>query len=755
MYELFDDQKHDVASIRRLLSQQRKTIYAASTGSGKTVTAGHIMQSASRKGSKVLVLVHRRELVGQFVHTLHEAGLDDRVGVVCGGWTPTPWAPIQVAMVFSWARRKMSFRPDLIIIDECFVAGTPVLMADGTELPIEAVRPNDRVMSAFGPCVVASCSVSWTHHIREMRLSNGQRIRCTQNHPFLTRSGWTQARNLGVGSHLLRPQDLSAMWQALWPESGDRQRDGEMAGHASEKLRENHLLFEILFQEVQEPHVRQENTGQVVEKSEGHGAWTTREGGQRQRSYESASRLAELAGGWLDGGTCRAHETGSAGIPAPLQDRSGQPFGNDRHRGGRAVARHPFSEVAGREEGPIPEGIRVESIEDQERTRPVRVFNLAVNGHPSFVVGGAVVHNCHHAKAKTWETVIERYPDAYLLGLTATPVRLDGKGLSPPFRSMHCGLSTPELIEAGRLSPIHVLRIPSSFRKKGLRMTGGEYNRKDMEKKADAKFVADAVNAYLKYTPDRQCIMFGVSKRHARDVAERFAEFGVSAAAVGDDTPDPVREDTFRQFARGGIRVVCNVSLIDEGFDVPACDVVIDAAPTASVVRYLQRAGRAMRYREGKMAILLDLVGNSYDHGLPDQSREWELVVDNPKDLREENRRKGNNLRCCRQCLCLFSPKLVECPHCGTEHDGTPVHEIDIDLIEAKPKEPKRPKAKMTMRERGQKTGEAKSLARLGKYDEAWEAIKSVQMEAEYHNGWAHITADLIGIPHENRHSGD
>jgi len=480
MYELFDDQKHDVASIRRLLSQQRKTIYAASTGSGKTVTAGHIMQSASRKGSKVLVLVHRRELVGQFVHTLHEAGLDDRVGVVCGGWTPTPWAPIQVAMVFSWARRKMSFRPDLIIIDEC-----------------------------------------------------------------------------------------------------------------------------------------------------------------------------------------------------------------------------------------------------------------------------------HHAKAKTWETVIERYPDAYLLGLTATPVRLDGKGLSPPFTSMHCGLSTPELIEARRLSPIHVLRIPSSFRKKGLRMTGGEYNRKDMEKKADAKFVADAVNAYLKYTPDRQCIMFGVSKRHARDVAERFAEFGVSAAAVGDDTPDPVREDTFRQFARGGIRVVCNVSLIDEGFDVPACDVVIDAAPTASVVRYLQRAGRAMRYREGKMAILLDLVGNSYDHGLPDQSREWELVVDNPKDLREENRRKGNNLRCCRQCLCLFSPKLVECPHCGTEHDGTPVHEIDIDLIEAKPKEPKRPKAKMTMRERGQKTGEAKSLARLGKYDEAWEAIKSVQMEAEYHNGWAHITADLIGIPHENRHSGD
>ena len=116
--ELYPDQTHDVNQLRKLLRQHREVLYQLSTGGGKTVVAGHVMQRARSRGRKVLVLVHRRELVRQFVDTLHKAGLDSDVGVVCSGYTPTPWAPIQVAMVFSWHRRDVKFEPDIIVVDE-------------------------------------------------------------------------------------------------------------------------------------------------------------------------------------------------------------------------------------------------------------------------------------------------------------------------------------------------------------------------------------------------------------------------------------------------------------------------------------------------------------------------------------------------------------------------------------------------------------------------------------------------------------
>ena len=107
-FKLFQDQEQDVEALRRLLRTHRSVLYQLPTGGGKTVVAGFIAQRLRANGFKILVLVHRRELVRQFVSTLRTAGLADDLGIVCPGFTPTPWAAIQIGMVFSWVRRHPS-----------------------------------------------------------------------------------------------------------------------------------------------------------------------------------------------------------------------------------------------------------------------------------------------------------------------------------------------------------------------------------------------------------------------------------------------------------------------------------------------------------------------------------------------------------------------------------------------------------------------------------------------------------------------
>lgn len=477
MFELYPDQVDVLDELKVAFRTHRSAVLQASTGWGKTVAAGWLAQAMRRRGRRILVLVHRRELVRQFYNTLKRAGLADAVGVVCSGWPASPWAPIQLAMVFSWVKRRPAFEPDVVVIDEA-----------------------------------------------------------------------------------------------------------------------------------------------------------------------------------------------------------------------------------------------------------------------------------HHAKADSWFVVIGWYPRAKLLGLTATPKRLDGKPMKPPFETIVCAPSIPALQALRRLALMRVLRPPSSFSVKNLRRNRGDYTRTALDKRADAKVVGESVTAYLRHIPGMRTIMFGVSRRHARTTAEKMRDAGVAAEYVDGDTNERERDRSFDRFAAGRIDMVCNVGLVDEGFDVPECQAVMDVSPTMSVTKYLQRAGRAGRFDGDKVAVLADLVGNFYRHGSPTAERTWSLAgAENGQLVKGET--TGANMRLCESCRSLFEPRHAFCPHCGEEHDGRPVREVDVELIEdeAPPPKPPKPPPKMTAKQRNRLLSQCHRMMAEGREAEVREILEDVAEKCEYSPAWHRMIFDNLRKTHRAR----
>ena len=179
----------------------------------------------------------------------------------------------------------------------------------------------------------------------------------------------------------------------------------------------------------------------------------------------------------------------------------------------------------------------------------------------------------------------------------------------------------------GSLAPTRTLRIPMALMLDDLKTNrSGEYNAKDLTNRVTGPVVASAVDAYIRYSKGKRAIFFGIHRDHSRRVCEGLRNAGFRAEHVDGDDPPARRDRIMNEFRTGGIDIVGNCDLISEGFDAPACEVIMMGAPTRSVTRYLQQAGRAMRPGVGKTALVLDLAGISHELGLPDEVREWDLA---------------------------------------------------------------------------------------------------------------------------------
>ena len=295
-------------------------------------------------------------------------------------------------------------------------------------------------------------------------------------------------------------------------------------------------------------------------------------------------------------------------------------------------------------------------------------------GKPDLVV----IDEAHHARAKTWETVLARWPHAKRIGLTATPERLDGKGLGEHFAEMVMGPTIPELVAVGSLAPCRTLRIPMSLNLEGVRHDrNGEYSSADVGGRVTEHVIADAVDAYRRYGDGRPGIFFGIHRDHSRRVCEGLRRVGVRAEHVdGDDAPTR-RDRVMNALKTGGLDVVGNCDLISEGFDAPRCDVALLGSPTRSVTRYLQQAGRAMRPRDGKVALVLDLAGISHELGLPDEVREWSLE---DGELREPKKAHARP-RDCPRCYTVFYGRV--CPSCQHAEPMAVVNQVETELEDA------------------------------------------------------------------------
>ena len=273
-----------------------------------------------------------------------------------------------------------------------------------------------------------------------------------------------------------------------------------------------------------------------------------------------------------------------------------------------------------------------------------------------------IIDEAHHATAGQWARILDHWPDAYRLGVTATPCRLDGCGLRGTFDTMVLGPSVADLIFTGYLSPARIYAPPVVADLQGIRSRGGDYANDQAAAAMDRPTVTgDAIAHYQRLTAGQQAIAFCCNVDHAVSVCDAFKTAGIGAELLLGNTPD--REQVVADFAAHRIRVLVTVDVVSEGFDVPAASCAILLRPTQSLGLYLQQVGRVLRPAPGKEhAVILDHVGNVTRHGFPDDPRDWSL----DDRMRRSKGTPAPSVRTCPECFAAFKPAPI-CPVCGAQ----------------------------------------------------------------------------------------
>ena len=289
----------------------------------------------------------------------------------------------------------------------------------------------------------------------------------------------------------------------------------------------------------------------------------------------------------------------------------------------------------------------------------------------------------HHSLAKSYQSVYDAFPHAYRVGVTATPVRLDGSGLGDVNDALIQGVSAKWLIQNRFLSPYDYY-APSLVDLTGISIKKGDYDVSSVEKLMLRKAIyGDVIRYYRQYADGMQAVCYCTSVRHSMETAMQFNLAGIEAAHIDGKTPKAERDRIIAQFRDGALDILCNVDLISEGFDVPDCGCVIQLRPTQSLTLYIQQAMRCMRYRDGKRAVILDHVGNYARFGMPDEDREWDLAGRKKSGKKKAQVEKPVPVKSCPSCFAAFSPTdaegkpLLSCPYCGTI---LPVQKREADL---------------------------------------------------------------------------
>ena len=250
--------------------------------------------------------------------------------------------------------------------------------------------------------------------------------------------------------------------------------------------------------------------------------------------------------------------------------------------------------------------------------------------------GLIVIDEAHHALAKTYKEMWERFPKAKFLGLTATPCRLNGKGFTDLFDVLVQSWGVPEFISKGRLATYDFVSIKSdgvtqrlidSLQKRG---ADGDYQNKEMDMLLNKKPSIERLYRSLEeFGKDRKGIVYAINISHAQKITKLYQEHGVKAIAIDSKTPATERQQDIEAFKKGDIQVLVNVDIFSEGFDCPDVEFVQLARPTLSLAKYLQMVGRGLRVAKGKKnCVIIDNVGLYRVFGLPSQVWNWNAMFE-------------------------------------------------------------------------------------------------------------------------------
>jgi len=273
----------------------------------------------------------------------------------------------------------------------------------------------------------------------------------------------------------------------------------------------------------------------------------------------------------------------------------------------------------------------------------------------------------HHGTAATWRKIFDYFPDAFIVGLTATPARMGGQGLSDICDRLIIGPTTAELIGRGYLAKFKYYAPPIPVDFEDVKMIAGDYDNREITIRIDKPHITgQAIEHYQLLAAGKQAIIYCASLEHSRHTVSQFQEAGINAQHVDGETPKETRTQAIEDFKAGRLTVLSNVELFGEGLNIPGVEVVLLLRPTQSLTLHLQQSMRSMRPGPNKTAIIIDAVGNVYRHGLPDAPREWSL----DGHQRRKNAPGGVGIRYCPMCYGVLNPAPI-CPYCGYQFTVT------------------------------------------------------------------------------------
>jgi superfamily II DNA or RNA helicase len=297
-----------------------------------------------------------------------------------------------------------------------------------------------------------------------------------------------------------------------------------------------------------------------------------------------------------------------------------------------------------------------------------------------------VVDEAHHASASTWTRIIKSYPNAFVLGLTATPCRSDGRGLGTLFESLIDCPSIRELIEQGDLVPTRVF-APTKPDLEGIRTVAGDFDEEQLEQRLDKpKLVGDIVTHWHRLAAGLRTVVFAISRAHAVHLRDEFARSDVVACYLDGDTPAQERDSILASLKNGTAEVVVNVGVLSEGWDQPEVQCIVLARPTKSFGLYRQIVGRGLRPAPGKDHLLvLDHAGATHMHGPVETDVVWTLSEKErarPVSAGSGRSASHRTLVDCPECSMVFW-QAQACPTCGWRRRVKPdVLEVqDGDLV--------------------------------------------------------------------------
>lgn len=662
------------------------------TGSGKSHIVAALCKDALQQWpeTRVLMLTHVKELIEQNAEKMRQHWPGAPMGIYSASigrkdlGEPITFAGIQSVRT----KAHQLGHTDLVIIDECFVAGTKISTPKG-QVDIDKVRCGDLVFNTRGVGTVEAVSCRSVLETLLVELDDGTQFECTGNHPIFTDSGWKKAGQLEVGTHLFRIEDVSSLWsriQTLDQKGQQRKSNFSNVGTILEKAK---LLLRKVCKEITPDGAECRSTKTNAGNFEKNQASTYSTWRKRAIASFATVGASSCVGRRMDSGICHQDQSGTfeRDISECLQSGYLLSGKDDLHRIGWGESQQRREKNAGQKERPISCGPRVARVSRIKRKSPVLVFNLQVSGHPSYFANGIAAHNCHlvnHKDEGGYRALLEQLkainPALRVVGLTATPYRL-GHGLITDKPALFDALIEPisieELVYKGYLSTLRSKTTKAKLDVTGVHKRGGEFIESELQAAVDTDDQNQkVVREVVALAGDRKAwLVFCAGVKHAEHVAEVLRQHGVAAECVTGETPKKERERMLADFKAGRLRALTNANVLTTGFDYPDIDLIVMLRPTMSASLYVQMAGRGMRVKSHTdHCLVLDFAGVVESHGPI-------TAVQPPKKGGDGNGEAP--VKVCDECGELVHISAMVCPSCGAafpppEPKKLKLHDDDI-----------------------------------------------------------------------------